>query len=185
MDTLKLKPDEEGFCSHDVEAKFGINLLNYELRNNLIEEENMVPDEFLSDKRNPSKYEIADFFRIRYIESKKKTLLLEKNTILSFMENSAGHHDCFETFDEFFLKSINNIAPELFRTNNQMHGFWLDPFFYVLVRIWNNMLTESDETRLHITKKLVWSTNIKKVSDMEKIQKTMCILFKLYKDVYQ
>jgi len=70
LDTLKKKIDEEGFNSHDVEAKFGINLLNYELRQNIVEE-TTVPDSFLNS--NPTRYEIADFFRIRYIESKKKT----------------------------------------------------------------------------------------------------------------
>jgi len=142
-----------------------------------------VPDFHLHP--NPTKYEIADFFRIRYIESKKKTLLLQKKTIMSFMENSSGHHDCFQTFQGFFLKSINSIAPTLFNNNNEMHGFWLDPFFYVLIRIWNNMLTESDEIRIIITNKLEWGQDFKTISDVEPIQKTMCILYKLYKDLHQ
>lgn len=181
-DTLKKKCDEDGFCSSDVEAKFGINLLNYELRQDLVEE-TTVPDTFLPT--NPTQYEIADFFRIRYIESKKKTLLLQNNTIMSFMENSAGHYDCFETFQDFFLKSINNIAPNLFSNNNQMHFFWLDPFYYVLIRIWNNMLTESNEIRFIITKELIANNEVGVISEMTDIQRSMCILYKLHKDLLQ
>jgi hypothetical protein len=36
--------DEEGFTSADVEAKFGINLLNHELRAKLIQEDSTVPE---------------------------------------------------------------------------------------------------------------------------------------------
>jgi len=101
------------------------------------------------------------------------------------MENSAGHHDCFETFQSFFLKSINNIAPTLFQHNNQTHGFWLDPFYYILVRIWNNMLTESNEIRFIITKELEWNNEVTCLSETTEIQRSMCILYKLYKDLLQ
>jgi hypothetical protein len=104
---------------------------------------------------------------------------------MSFMENSAGHHDCFETFSDYFLHSINNIAPNLFSSPDEMHGFWLDPFYYVLIRIWNNMLTESDEIRTVITQGLIWNPDIKKIEDCSEIQKAMAILYKLYKDLYQ
>lgn len=167
--------------SHQVEAKFSINLLNYEMRAGLID--NFVIN---IDGISPiaTKAEIADAFRVKYIESKKNTLLLHKKTVMSFMENSAGHHDCFKTFQDFFKKSIIGISPNLFRSNGQIHGFWKDPFFYILLRIWNNMLTESTEIRKIITNSLIWEdfTTLEKATDMQRV---MCILFKLYLDLNQ
>ena len=108
----------------------------------------------------------------------------EKPTIMGFMHDSAGHHDCFETFTDFFTKSIIGIAPNLFRDAGNLHGFWLDPFYYILIRVWNNVLTESDQTREVITSDLIWK-DFNHVEEANDVQKVMIILYKLYEDLYQ
>ena len=167
--------------SHQVEAKFSINLLNYELRAGLIDEKDISFD-YIGPVVKKS--DIADMFRCKYIESKKKILLLQKSTLMSFMNNSAGHHDCFETFCNFFEKSIEEISVNLFQRNGQIHHFWKDPFYYILLRIWNNMLTESDDTRQIITNKLEWN-DYETLEEATSMQKVMTILFKVHIDLSQ
>jgi len=166
------KFNDAAFCSNDIETKFSINLLNYESYQESDNNE-IVPDEFLSD--TASTYELADFFRIRYIESKKQTLMLKNKRIMTFMNNSSGHHDCFETFHGFFIETIKNIKPRLFRSTNEVHPFWQDPFMYILLQVWNNMLTESTEFRQNITKTLELNTNARTVDECTDIQKCLCI----------
>jgi hypothetical protein len=161
---------DDDITSHEVEAKFSINLLNYELRAGLIEEKDISMARFNRQER-VTKSEIADMFRIKFIESKKKLLLMQAKTLIPFMENSAGHHDNLETFCDFFEKSIEGIAPNLFSSDGELHGFWLDPFFYILVRIWNNILTENDDFREIITKQLQWSNydTLEEASSIHKV----------------
>ena len=97
------------------------------------------------------------------------------------MKNSSGHYDCFKTFSDFFVNSIKEIAPNLFYSSGQLHGFWLDPFYYTLVRLWNNMLTESEAMRILITKELQWK-DFETLEDMTSMQKVMTIMYKLYMD---
>ena len=101
---------DNNITSHEVEAKFSINLQGYELKAGLIEE-NEVPMTRFSNLAREAKHEIADMFRIKFIESKKKLLLMQRSTIMSFMENSAGHHDNIGTLCSFFEKSVAGIAP--------------------------------------------------------------------------
>lgn len=72
---------------------------------------------------------------------------MQRSTIMAFMNSSTGHHDNIDTFCSFFEKSISGIAPTLFTSVGEMHGFWLDPFFYILVRVWNNMITQNTDIR--------------------------------------
>ena len=62
---------DDDITSHEVEAKFSINLLNYELRAGLIEEKDISMARFNRQER-ATKSDIADMFRIKFIESKKK-----------------------------------------------------------------------------------------------------------------
>ena len=94
---------------------------------------------------------------------------------MTFMNNSSGHHDCFETFHKFFIESIKNIKPKLFRSTNEVHPFWQDPFIYILLQVWNNMLAESTEFRQNITNTLELNTNARTVDECTDIQKCLCI----------
>lgn len=100
------------------------------------------------------------------------------------MRNSSGHFDSFKTFSDFFVNSIKEIAPNLFYSNGQLHGFWLDPFYYALVRLWNNMLTVSDQMRIMVTKEIEWK-DFETLEEMSSMQKVITIMYKLYLDLSQ
>jgi hypothetical protein len=173
---------ENQITSHDVERKYSINLYNYELSTGLIQDSDVDLAKYFDEPL--SKADVADMFRIRYIESKKKLLLLQKKTIIQFMKNSAGHYDCFETFCDFFEASVIQMAPDLFNSNGQLHKFWLDPFYYTLLRIWNNMLTGSDDVRSLISDQFVWK-DYETLEEANSMQKVFTIVFKLYQDLVQ
>ena len=101
--------------------------MNFEVRAGIVEEDTTVSISCLGEKARKS--EIADMFRIKYIEAKKEVLLLKNNIIIGFMNNSEGHHDTSETFQEFIEKSLSGIARNLFPNLGAVNGFFLDPFF--------------------------------------------------------
>ena len=170
--------------SNDVNKKYSINLYNFEYRNNLIDLENEEVDiSILGDGK--IKAQVADMFRIKYIESKRNVLMLRSEIIHQFMNNSEGHHDISETFQNFIESQIKGIAPQLFNGFGNANGFFIDPFYYVLLRNFNNLLCDNEDVRETITHKLEESTDKEFNADTEPIMIMMQIIYKTYLDLYQ
>lgn len=131
------------------------------------------------------KAQVADMFRIKYIENKRKMLMMESDMIAQFMANSEGHHDISDTFQEFIESSIKGIAPYLFNGVGNINNFFTDPFYYVLMRNWNNLLSDNDDVRDTITHKLEQNTDKGFNEETEPITIVMQILYKTYLDLYQ
>lgn len=159
---LKPKPVENlelEDLKNNIDTKFSINLMSFEVRAGISLEDTTIPIETLGEKARKS--DVASMFRIKYIEAKKNLLLMKNNIVIGFMNTSEGHHDTSETFQEFIEKSLSGVARNLFPSLGSMNGFFLDPFYYILLRIWNNLLCESDEVKNTITEKMVckdWSS---------------------------
>jgi len=96
--------------SNDINKKYSINLANFEYRSGLLEEDGEEVDiEILGDGK--IKAQVADMFRIKYIEAKRELLMLRSPIIHQFMNNSEGHHDISETFQNFIESQVQGIAP--------------------------------------------------------------------------
>jgi hypothetical protein len=182
-----LKPKDYSEMSLDeikvrIDTKFSINLMDFEVRAGMIQEDAVISIDILGDKARKS--DVASMFRIKYIEAKKNVLLMKNPIIIGFMNTTEGHHDTSETFQEFIEKSLTGIARNLFPSLGAFNGFFLDPFYYILLRIWNNLLCESDEVRNTITDKMVWKewSSIQEATDAEIM---MQIVYKSYLDLYQ
>jgi len=73
------------------------------------------------------------------------------------MNNSEGHHDMSETFQEFIessLKGIGSGGKGTFNAVGSFNGFFEHPFYYCLVRVWNNLLCDNKDVRLTVSKML-------------------------------
>jgi hypothetical protein len=108
--------------SKTVNTKYSINLLKFEERQGILQDGGDVPYSNLGEL--PSRYQIADMFRIKYIENKRNMLSLSTPIFEGFMNNSEGHNDCSETFQVFIDKSIKGIAPRLFHSTGCCNGFF-------------------------------------------------------------
>lgn len=175
--------------SDDIDTKYAINLKNFEERNNLTDEgdEEVDIEKVLGEGKNKAK--VLDMFRIKYIESKKKLLSLDSNIIQQFMNNSEGHHDMSDTFQEFIescLKGIPKKGCSVFSSISCFNGFFEHPFYYNLVRIWNNLLCENRDVRDTISQKMAdCYTEEFKIENPNGCYYMMQIIYKTYLDLYQ
>jgi hypothetical protein len=101
------------------------------------------------------------------------------------MNNSEGHNDVSEVFQKFVEKSITQIAPQLFKTVGSLNRFFLEPFYYNMIRIWNNLLCDSQDVRDKITHKMRHRDHYSSIHEASDAQIMMQILYKTYLDLYQ
>ena len=101
------------------------------------------------------------------------------------MNNSEGHNDVSEVFQKFVEKSITQIAPQLFKTVGSLNRFFLEPFYYNMIRIWNNLLCDSQDVRDKITHKMRHRDHYSSINEASDAQIMMQILYKTYLDLYQ